>query len=159
MEVWIPSEASAARPKPAPTIASKSKVSSSVAGTKMLSSLNDQFEPASSQDKSALYLHWWPKKDTEEWIQYDFANEQSVSESKIYWYDDGPYGGCRIPASWQLFYKDGDKWVPVKNTSPYEISKDSYNTVKFETVKTTALRVVIKLPKNYATGVHEWIVK
>ena len=84
----------------------------------MLASLNDQFEPANSEDKSALYLHWWPKKDTEEWIQYDFEKETTVTESNIYWYDDSPFGGCRIPASCRLLYKDGDKWVPVKNVAP-----------------------------------------
>ncbi|MES2005871.1 MAG: beta-L-arabinofuranosidase domain-containing protein [Bacteroidota bacterium] len=159
MVVWIPYEESAARPKPAATIASKSKVSASINNQRMLTALNDQFEPANSEDKSGLYLHWWPKKDTDEWIQYDFDSEQTVSESSVYWYDDGPFGGCRIPASWRLLYKDGDNWVPVKNLTPYELVKDKYDVVKFEPVKTKSLRMEIRLPKNYATGVHEWIVK
>jgi len=49
--------------------------------------------------------------------------------------------------------------VPVKNTTPYEIVKDTYNTVKFEPVTTTALKLEVKLPVDYATGIHEWIVK
>lgn len=159
MVVWIPFVESAARPRPAATIASKSKVSASINNQRMLASLNDQFEPATSEDKSALYLHWWPKKDTDEWIQYDFDGEQTVSESSVYWYDDGPFGGCRIPASAKLLYKEGDNWVPVKNLAPYAPIKDKYDVVKFEPIKTKALRMEIKLPKNYATGVHEWIVK
>ena len=47
----------------------------------------------------------------------------------------------------------------VKTTTPYEIAKDKYNVLQFEPVKTTALRMEIKLPKTNATGVHEWIVK
>jgi hypothetical protein len=39
------------------------------------------------------------------------------------------------------------------------LAKDKYNSVKFEPVKTKALRVEIKLPENFATGVHEWSVK
>lgn len=159
MVVWIPYVEGAARPKPAPTIASKSKISGSINNQRMLNALNDQFEPSSSEDKSALYLHWWPKKDTEEWIQYDFDQEQTVSESKVYWYDDSPFGGCRIPASWELLYKQGDQWVPVQTTGPYENAKDKYNTVRFTPVKTTAIRMKIRLPKDHATGVHEWIVK
>lgn len=62
MVVWIPYVETAARPKPAPTIASKSKISGSINNQRMLSALNDQFEPSNSEDKSALYLHWWPKK-------------------------------------------------------------------------------------------------
>ena len=125
----------------------------------MQAALNDQYDPRNSRDNSAMYLHWWPKKNTEEWIQYDFDQEYTVSESSIYWFDDGPSGGCRIPASWKILYKDGENWVPVKNTSAYEINKDKYDVIKFEPVKTTALRVEIKLPENFATGVHEWKVK
>jgi hypothetical protein len=159
MVVWIPFEESAARPRAAATIASKSTVSASISNKRMLASLNDQFEPASSEDKSALYLHWWPKKDTDEWIQYDFDSEKTISESSVYWYDDSPFGGCRIPASARILYKDGDKWVPVKNITPYMPVKDKYDVVKFEPVKTSSIRMEIKLPKNHATGVHEWIIK
>ena len=64
-----------------------------------------------------------------------------------------------IPASWKLMYKEGDNWIPVKNTVAYEIAKDRYNTVKFEPVKTKALRIEVQLPQDHATGVHEWKVK
>jgi len=159
MQVWIPYTESAARPKPAPTIATKSKVSSSVNNSRMQNALNDQYDPKNSNDHAAIYLHWWPKKNTLEWIQYDFDQEYTVSESSIYWFDDGPSGGCRIPASWKILYKDGDQWVPVKNVTPYEISKDKYNGIRFEPVKTKALRVEVQLPEDFATGVHEWSVK
>lgn len=159
MVVWIPYEASLSRPKPAKTIASKSKISGSVNSQRMLSSLNDQFEPSSSEDKSALYVHWWPKKNTEEYIEYTFDQEYTISESKVYWYDDSPFGGCRIPAKWELLYKQGNEWVPIQATTAYELSKDKYNTVQFAPVKTTGLRMKVKLPVNHATGVHEWIVK
>jgi DUF1680 family protein len=159
MEVWIPYKASAALPKPAPTIASKSRVSSSVNGRLMLKALNDQYDPVDSKDNSASYLHWWPKKNTTEWVQYDFDSTYTISSSNVYWFDDGPWGGCRIPASWKLLYKKDGQWVPVKNTTPYEIAKDRYNSVQFEPVTTTALRMEVQLPVEYATGIHEWIVK
>ncbi|TKK65337.1 glycoside hydrolase family 127 protein [Ilyomonas limi] len=159
MEVWIPYTADAARPKPQPTIASKAKVTSSARGKLMTKAVNDQFEPADSKDQSTNYLHWWPAKDTTEWVQYDFDKAYTISESKVYWYDDKPWGGCDLPASWQLLYKKGDEWVPVKNTTDYEIAKDKYDSVQFEPVTTTALRLVVQLPKNDASGIHEWIVK
>jgi len=159
MQVWIPYEAAAARPSPAATIASKSVVTASINNKRMLGALNDQFEPASSEDKSGLYLHWWPKKDTKEWIQYDFDKAYTVSESSVYWYDDAPFGGCRIPASYTILYKQGDAWVPVKNLTGYSPVKDKYDVVRFEPVRTTAIRLEIQLPQNYATGVHEWIIQ
>ncbi|MBW8682717.1 glycoside hydrolase family 127 protein [Chitinophaga rhizophila] len=159
MTVWIPYEASAARPKPAPTIASKSKVSASAPNKKMYMALNDQYEPLNAQDKNAMYLHWWPKHNTLEWVQYDFDQEYTVSGSEVYWYDDSPFGDCRVPASWKILYKQGDQWIPVKNNTPYSITKDKYDKVTFEPVKTRALKLEIQLPAENASGIHEWIVK
>jgi uncharacterized protein len=159
MTVWIPYEASASRPQPAPTIASTSKVSASLKNKKMFASIKDQYEPASSNDNSFPFMHWWPAKDTTEFVQYDFDAPHTVSESKVYWFDDGPWGGCRIPASYKILYKKDGQWVPVKNTTPYTISKDNFNTVSFDPVSTTALRMEIQLPVDNSAGIHEWAVK
>lgn len=159
MMVWIPYEESAAKPKPAPTIASTSKVSASVTSKTMLLALNDQAEPANSNDHANLYFHWWPKKNSLEWVQYDFDSEKTVSESSIYWFDDAPFGGTRVPASWRILYKSGNEWLPVKTTTQYEVAKDRYNNVKFEPVKTTAMKLEVQLPENHASGIHEWKLK
>lgn len=159
MTVWIPYEQSAARPQPAPTIASKSNVSASLKNKRMFSAIKDQYEPADSKDTNFPYLHWWPAKNTNEFIQYDFASAQTITESKVYWYDDSPWGGCRIPVAYKLLYKKGEQWLPVETTGPYEISKDKFNIVKFKPVNTTALRMEIQLPAEHATGVHEWAVQ
>ncbi|MET3503343.1 DUF1680 family protein [Mucilaginibacter rubeus] len=159
MTVWIPYETSAVRPKPAPTIASTSKVSASLKNVRMFAAIKDQYEPADSKDTNYPYLHWWPAKNTNEFVQYDFDTEHTVSESKVYWYDDGPWGGCRIPVSYKILYKKDGQWVPVKNTTSYAISKDSFNVVTFEPVATTALRMEIQLPVDNSSGIHEWAVK
>ena len=158
MMVWIPEKADAARPLPAPTIASGSKISASTPRRTLLA-LNDQMEPKNSNDQSIIFYHWWPMKDTVQWVQYDFEKQYSVSSSNVYWFDDGTYGECRIPAAWRLLYKKGDEWVPVKNLSPYEVNKDQYSSVKFESVTTNALRLEITLPEKYSSGMMEWIVK
>jgi len=158
MEVWIPYQVSAARPKPAATIASGSRVSASLYNKRMYAALNDQYDPVDSKDNSALYLHWWPKKDSEEWVQYDFSREYTVSSSKVYWFDDGPWGGCRVPAWWKLYYKKDGQWVPVENSTPYGTEKDKYNEVRFTPVKTSALRLMLKLPADNSAGIHEWVV-
>ncbi len=159
MTVWIPYKESASRPQPAPTIASKAKVSASVPNKRMWHALNDQYDPQDSKDSSFPYLHWWPKKDTTEFVQYDFDKPYTVSESKVYWFDDGPWGGCRIPASYKLYYQKDGQWVEVKNTIPYEIAKDKYNVLSFEPVTTTALKLVVQLPVDNSAGIHEWAVK
>lgn len=159
MEVWIPYNESAARPKPAPTIASWSAVTGSVNNKRMLQALNDQYDPQDSKDASASYLHWWPKKNTTEYVQYDFDSTYTVSSSSVYWFDDAPFGGCRIPAAWKLLYKKGGEWVPVKSTTPYPVTKDEYNTISFEPVTTTALKLEVQLPVDHSAGLHEWMVK
>ena len=159
MTVWIPYEKSAASPKPAPTIASQSRVTSSLKSTRMNNAIKDQYEPADSKDNTYPYLHWWPKKNSTEFVQYDFKGEEKISQSKVYWFDDGPWGGCRIPASYKLYYKKDGEWVEVKNTTPYDIAKDKYNVLNFEPVKTTAIKMVVQLPVDNSAGIHEWAVK
>jgi uncharacterized protein len=158
MQVWIATKPSAARPIPFPTIASQSKVSGSVQN-RSLTSVNDLDLPVSSNDHNIPYYHWWPKKDTTEYIQYDFKEKAKVSECSVYWFDDGPWGGCRIPASWRILYKSGNKWIPVKTTGAYTISKDKSDTVHFKALTTKALRLEVTLQKEYASGVYEWVVK
>ena len=125
----------------------------------MLKALNDQTEPVSSKDQSTTYLHWWPAKDTTEWVQYDFDQPYTISESSVYWYDDKPFGGCSVPANWKLLYKKDNEWVPVKANTAYPTEKDKFNIVQFEPVTTTSLRMLVQLPKNDAAGIHEWKVK
>lgn len=158
MEVWIPYSQSASRPQPAPTIANTSKVSASIR-SRSIKAINDQFEPADSKDQSLPYFHWWPKKDTTEWVRYDFDAPHTVTTCKVYWYDDGPFGGCRIPAAWKVYYMKDGQWIPVKNTSDYEIAKDKYNSVTFDAVTTTALKLEVQLPKDNSTGIHEWVAE
>ncbi|MEI6950228.1 glycoside hydrolase family 127 protein [Paraflavisolibacter sp. H34] len=159
MMVWIPYEESAAKPKPAPTIAATSKVTSSSPNARANMGVNDQVEPMNSADQNNTYQHWWPKNNTKEWMQYDFAREQTVSQAQVYWYDDSPFGGCRLPSSWRILYKKDSEWVPVTPTTAYETAKDKFNSVSFEPVKTTALRLEVQLPEKHSTGVHEWVVK
>lgn len=158
MEVWIPYTQQASRPQPAPTIAYNSKVSASIPA-KSIVAIKDQFEPADSKDNSVPFFHWWPKQNSTDWVVYDFDTVHTVSSSKVYWFDDGPWGGCRIPAAWKIYYKKDGEWVPVKNTTAYEIAKDKYNIVQFEAVTTTALKLEVQLPVDNASGIHEWIVE
>jgi DUF1680 family protein len=155
MMVWIPAIAGTTRPLPMPTIASQSMISASKK-TRGLMALNDQMEPQNSNDHSITYYHWWPKKDTVQWVQYDFKETSTITSSKVYWYDDGPDGGCRIPLSWRLLYKQGNEWIPVKAT--YAVKKDAYSNVKFDPIKTNALRMEVTLPKEFSAGIMEWSV-
>jgi hypothetical protein len=104
-------------------------------------------------------LHWWPNKGTQEWVQYEFERPATVSAVEAYWFDDTGQGECRVPGSWQLFYRQGETWLPVKAGDPYGVEKDIFNRVKFRPVSTNALRLEVQCQKDWSAGLHEWKVE
>ena len=157
MTVWPAYDKDYAHPVPAPTIAYLSKVTGSE--ERNLDAIKDQLEPKNSNDHSIPYLHWWPKKGTKEWVQYEFAQPATVSEVSVYWFDDTGVGECRVPQSWEVLYKSGSDWRPVENIIPYKVEKDKYNILKFKPVTTTALKIEIQCVPDFSTGLYEWKVE
>jgi DUF1680 family protein len=158
MAVWLARLESAAQPLPYPTIASTSKATASGRNTDVMA-LNDQHEPKSSGDHSNRYLHWWPSKGTKQWVQYDFAKPARVSAVEVYWFDDTGTGECRLPKSWQLFYREQGQWKPVVNPSGYGCLPDCYNRTTLDPVETDALRLEVQLPEGFSSGIHQWRVE
>ncbi len=156
MAVWLPQELSASRPVMPPTLASKSKINAS-SEMYSLSSLNDRLVPKDENDRSVPYTHWWPKQGTTEWLSYELPSEEAVQSATVYWYDDGPWGGCRVPKSWKLYYKDASgNWQPVTGADNYGLAKGTPNTVNFDPVKTSAMKLEVELPDDNSTGIFEW---
>jgi DUF1680 family protein len=159
MAVWLPVDLSATRPAMPPTIASESKVNASH-NVKSISAINDGLVPKDENDRTLPYYHWWPKEGTTEWISYDFAAEKTVSRSTVYWFDDAPWGGCRVPQSWKVYYKDNaGEWKPVENTNAYKVEKGMGNEVVFKPVTTKAIKLEVKLAEKNAAGIFEWEVE
>lgn len=158
MAVWLPVSAEKTRPLPAPTIAFRSSIRASKI-TKDLKALNDQDVPAFSNDHSVSYYHWWPDKDQWEYVQYDFEKPAVISKTKVFWFDDGPDGGCRIPDEWEVLYLTGNTWEPVRTKNPYKITKDSWDSLVFNPVKASAIKMKVKLNKNFSAGIYEWVVE
>jgi len=159
MTVWLPTDLSATRPAMPPTVASESKVSASH-NVKSISAINDGLLPKDENDRSIPYYHWWPKQGTTEWISYDFGSPKSVSSSTIYWFDDAPWGGCRVPKSWKIYYKNANnEWTPVENLNAYGVEKGTGNEVRFKKITTQELKLEVKLPEKNASGLYEWEVE
>ena len=159
MVVWLPSEVRATRPVAIPTLASKSQVSASHPA-KSLTSITDGLVPAGENDRTIPYYHWWPKEGTTEWIVYEFPEKTEVSSSTVCWYDDAPWGGCRLPRSWKIYYKnEAGEWTTVPDADAYPISKGNPNTVHFAPVKTSAVKLEVVLPEKNAAGLYEWEIQ
>jgi hypothetical protein len=160
MTVWIPIDLNATTPAQPASIASQSKVTGSKRNLPALSAINDRLVPADGDDRSVPYTHWWPAKNTTEWLQYDFKEPATVSTSTVYWFDDGPWGGCRVPKAWKLYYKTTDgQWAEVQNPSKYGTVKGAANIVNFSPVRTTGMKLEIQQPAEFSCGVFEWSLK
>jgi uncharacterized protein len=176
MAIWLARTDSAGKPTPYPTIATTSTLTNS-RSTKMITNVVDGEEPRASND-STSYFDWWPTNGCAEgapaqppanaqrrpcsqgeWVEMAFAKPSSVSETEIYWFDDTGRGGVRVPQSWRLLYKDGDQWKPVETTGTFGVAKDSWNTLTFKPVTTSALRLELKMQPNVSAGIQEWRVK
>ena len=159
MRVWLPQDLSATTPAQPATLASESKLSASVP-TAALTAVNDRLVPKDENDRSIPYYHWWPKKGSTEWLCYELKETASVQSATVYWFDDRPWGGCRVPKAWRILYRDEQgQWVPVKNADQYPTERGSACTVNFEPVKTSALRLEVTQEDNHSAGLFEWSVK
>src|SRR5207247_10049124 len=116
MAVWVPEDPSLARPVPRPTIANTSRPSAShVNPTDTLDALSDGIAGKGAGDLSIPRFTWWDRRGTQEWVQYEFKQPATVAAVKVSWFDDTSLGGgCAAPKSWQVLYRDGEQWKPVK---------------------------------------------
>ena len=105
MKVWLPQDLNATRPTEPTTLASQSKIEASTPA-KSLNAINDHLVPKDANDRSIPYYHWWPKQGGTEWITYTFPEAATVQTTTIYWFDDQPWGGCKLPQNWKVYYKD-----------------------------------------------------
>jgi DUF1680 family protein len=157
MTVWIPNRETSARPQPLPTLASRATVTSSAGRDPR--AVHDQDEPRSSKDTAYGFFHWWPKKGTTEWIQYDFDRPSTVSAASVYWVDDTGSGQVRAPASWRVLYREGEEWKPVEAATAYGVELDRFNRVAFRRLTATALRLEVTLQPQWSAGIQEWKVE
>lgn len=159
MKVWIPQDLKATTPAAPATLASQSEISSSMR-IPALQSIADRLVPKDGNDRSMPYTHWWPKNNATEWISYTFPEEATVQSCTVYWFDDQPWGGCRVPDSWKIYYRDeAGEWQPVEEPDSYPVGKGEPCTVNFKPVKTTALKLEVTMNHRLSAGVFEWIVK
>lgn len=159
MTVWIPYDEKGVSPAPVPTLANTSTKMASADFKGNLNALADQYQPKDASDQSNQILHWWPRFGQEEWVQYEFESPKRVQKVRVYWFDDGPNGGCRVPASWKLYYKEEGDWREVKTEAAYTISKGDFDTLSFEAINTTSLKIVLQAQEGVSAGLIEWEVE
>lgn len=160
MMVWIPRTADFSLPQPPKTISTTAAVSASTVNPS-LKTVNDGYWPSNSNDRDIPYYSIWPARNSSEWIEYRFESPQNVSMARVYWYDDAPWGGTRIPESWSISYlgEEGE-WRDAEFTTPVGAPvKDCVDERAFVPVKTSAVRLNFTMPEKESTAIYEFEVK
>ncbi len=158
MVVWLPVSEGVTKPLPAATLAFKSRVRASIPA-KSYNAIFDQIIPLYPGDRSPADYNWWPATNRWEFLEYDFDKPERISKTRVYWFDDGPDGGCRLPAEWEILYLNGNIWEPVKPYNKYKITKDAIDSLVFEPVITTSVKIKVLLPASYSSGLYEWTIE
>ncbi|HTR42226.1 MAG TPA: LamG-like jellyroll fold domain-containing protein [Pseudomonadales bacterium] len=123
-----------------------------------VSAMNFGLNPTNSSEQMTR-MTWWNHEGTTEWVQASFNGLSQVSQMSVYWYDDVPTGGgCNLPQSWWVEYLAGTNWVTATGASSYGVAANTFNTVTFDPVTTTAVRLYVQLQKGYSGGILAWQV-
>lgn len=156
MVVWLPY---APIPLPAGGLEQLAKVQlSNTSNIARSNAIKDGKEIAGSNKHPGDLCHFWPRKGTDEFVQYNWETPQTIKGVKLYWFDDTGFGECRPPAKWEIQYLDGSIWKPVPTKDAYAVILDKWIEINFPNVKTRGLRLAMKLQPNWSVGIHEWQV-
>ncbi|NOY81502.1 MAG: transcriptional initiation protein Tat [Kiritimatiellaeota bacterium] len=117
--------------------------------------LTDGMLPKSSGDERIPRLTWWDHRGTREWVELHFSHPRKLEKCEVYWFDDTGVGQCRIPKSWRVLYWIGREWRPVDSPSGYGTEKDRFNTVQFDPIETSAVRIEVTLRPHFSGGILE----
>ncbi len=123
-----------------------------------VAALMDGRLPQSSSDPSLPRMTFWPLKGAVGQLYCRFDKPRSLARSSVYWFDDGPKGGCRVPASWRLLYRDGESWTPVRleNGISYGVGKDRLQNLRFAPVQAREWMLEVTMQRGFSTGLLEW---
>jgi len=90
-----------------------------------------------------------------DWLEIDFGAAKRVSRAELYIYDDR--GGVQAPAGYELQYWLGDEWRDVMHPmkAPGNPTGNMANSVVFDQVTTTKMRVLFRHKGKARSGVTE----
>lgn len=107
-------------------------------------------------------------RPSEQWLRYTWMEPIQMNQVNVYfWTDtDTPGDNVHVPASWTVLYwdetlEDWEEVTPLEGEE-FTCTKDAVNSVKFQPVTTSQLKLVMQAASNgtrySALGVTEWEV-
>lgn len=138
---------------PLPNIATLATVTTSyVSPWETIAAVNDNSNPANSNDKSNGAYGNWDNPNSIQWVQYEWPQNYSLNSTQVYWFDDN--GGVLTPTQAYVEYWAGGVWVSAGNVP---LVKNAFNTVILNGTTTNRLRISM-LNNTQSTGLLEWRV-
>ena len=132
-----------------------------------LAALTDRRGGPKSSFRPTPRFTWPEQTQGTQWIQYEWSQPRELSRTAVYWAVDWKsqvYWGPRIrgknlvlPKSWRILYKDGAIWRPVESSDQYTLRLDLFNEIRFNPIKTTAVRLEVVLA-GAPCGIQEWLI-
>jgi hypothetical protein len=158
-----------------PTLTSKSTASAAV-GAGGLRALNDGLVPSAGGRGAGAgaraggpgapgistqvpMFTWSGSRGETQWVQYTFPTEEEVSRAEVFWVAnpaDSP--ATSLPQSWRLLYREGREWKEVKSQTPYGLQPNAFNVLEFAPVRTSVMRIEVRLNPASTVGLAEWRV-
>lgn len=127
-----------------------------VSSWESLAGLNDGYAPTSSNDRGHPVYGNWDNPGTTQWVEYDFAQNYTLTGADVYWFDDDQ--GIDLPASCSFQYWDGSAWVNVGSPSGLGVLGNQYNATTFTPVSTNKIRLNVTAKSGVSTGIESWKV-
>ncbi|MGB0743652.1 MAG: glycoside hydrolase family 127 protein [Opitutales bacterium] len=158
MDIWLARQAEFATALPATTAGQSAEVSSSSTHRRQsLAVVNDGIWGPRSNYRYTQRLVLSGDSGSQQWLQYEWPEARELSRaavfwavdhrSQVYWWKRIRGEDLGVPESWRILYLDGGEWKPVQphpspfSVFPYTLRLDLFNTVVFDPVTTSAIRL------------------
>ncbi len=84
---------------------------------------------------------------------------KTVTGCDVTWHAAAADATVAPPQAWKLLYRQGERWVEVPNPSGYGRDPAKPNTVTFDPVQTSALRIEVQCAPAIFAGPSEWKIR
>jgi DUF1680 family protein len=125
--------------------------------------LNDGRVAKNSSDAHLCWFSWYDRKGSEQWVSYKFNSPKEFSKVKVYWLDETSKkkdkARWKLPQSWQIVYKDGNAFKPVKNLAEYSTELNKFSVINFKPIKSREVRLRLQLQQGASAAISEWVLE
>ena len=126
-----------------------------VSGDTSVAALNDGYTPRNSRDNRRGSYGNWNRTGTQ-WVEYDWSQPVSTKQIEVYWWDDRQ--GVHLPKASRVKFWNGTDFVILTNANGLGVAGEKFNTMTFDEVTTSKLRLEMDSDGEFSTGVLEWRV-